>query len=200
MINLLPPDSSRQLRAARHNAIIMRFFVSGGISLGLIVLVYAVTFALMKSTEISSDQSSTVNQQKIESFRNTEAAAKQFTADLTLAKTIFDSELSYTTALEKIASALPPGAVLTTLALSPTTPGQSTSLLVLAKSQSAALAVKESLQKNNIATGITIASISEEAASAPADGGQAAPSEYPVALNLNLTFDAAIFKPEVKNE
>lgn len=201
MINLLPPDSSKQLRAARHNAIILRFFVSGCVTLGLIVFVYAATFALMKSAEVSSDQSSTANQQKIENFRSTEAAAKQYTANLTLAKAIFDSELSYTTALQKIASALPPGTVLTTLSLSPSTPGQSTSLLVLAKSQSAALAVKDSLEKNKIASNITISSISEEAAAAPSTGDQtAAPNEYPISLNLNLTFDKAIFKQEATDE
>ena len=191
MINLLPPDSAKQLRAARHNATLLRFVIANGIVLGLIVVVYIITFGLMKATEISSVASSTENQQRIASLQETEKTAKEYTENLKLAKSIFDSELSHTTALRKIASALPAGTVLTSLTLDSATAGQPTTLVVLAKNQAAALAVKQNLEEAAIAKDITIANITTETASTT-EGTPA--NEYPVSISLNLTYDQSIFK------
>lgn len=191
MINLLPPDSAKQLRAARHNATLLRFVIANGVVLGLIVLVYAIAFGLMKATELSSLASSTENQERIAGFHETEKTAKAYTANLKLAKSIFDSELSHTTALHKIASALPEGTVLTSLTLDASTVSQPTSLVVLAKNQAAALSVKKHLEDAKIASNITISSITTETASAEAN---APASDYPVSINLNLTYDPTIFR------
>lgn len=198
MINLLPPDSAKQLRAARHNATLLRFVIANGIVLGLIFVVYIITFGLMKATELSSVASSTENQQRIADFQKTEQTAKTYTENLKLAKTIFDSELSHTTALRKIASALPNGTVLTALTLDSTTTGQPTTLLVLAKNQAAALAVKQSLETAKVAKDITIANISTETTTSTTE--DAPPSEYPVSISLNLTYDPSIFKQSESND
>lgn len=198
MINLLPPDSSKQLRAARHNATLMRFIIANCIVLGLIIVVYVAAFGLMKATELSNIASSTENQQRITSFQETEQTAKTYTDNLKLAKSIFDSELSHTTALHKIASSLPPGTVLTSLTLDSAMAGQPTTLLVLAKDQTAALAVKKNLEEAKVATDITLSSITTDTAPATENGPV---NEYPVSISLNLTYDPSIFKqPEVKDE
>lgn len=198
MINLLPPDSSRQLRAARHNNILLLFIIGGGVTIALIALVYVATFALMKSTELSSTASSEESKGRITKFNQVEAQAKEYSNNLKLAKTIFDSELSYTTALRKISSALPAGTVLQTLDLNPTTTTQPLTISVLAKTPADAFKVKDSLEKAGVASGITIASISSGEA---APGEQAATtSDYPVSLSLNLTFDKSIFETEKQSE
>lgn len=199
MINLLPPETTHQLRAARHNNILLLFIIGGGATIGLIALVYIAAFGLMKSTELSNTASSEESKQRIAKFNQVEAQAKEYSNNLKLAKTLFDSELSYTTALRKISSALPAGTVLQSLDLSPTMTSQPLTVSVLAKSSANAFQVKQSLENAGIAKGITIASISSGQA---ASGEQAAAtSDYPVALSLNLTFDKFIFETEEqKNE
>lgn len=202
MINLLPPESAKQLRAARHNALLMKYIIGLSITLGLIVLVYALTFVLMKSTEISSNASSETSKQKIATYNKAAAEAKTHTQNLRMAKSIFDSELSYTNALHKIASALPAGTVLQTLNLSASTTSTPTTLTILAKTKQDALNVKSAFESRKVATAITIASLTE---SDPADkSDQQAPAnsaqDYPVSLSLNLTFDKSIFAPESHDE
>ena len=199
MINLLPPESAKQLRAARHNTLLLKYVVGLGITLGLIVLVYGATFVLMKSTEIANNASSAASKQKIANYNQAAAEAKAYTANLSMAKSIFDTEVSYTTALHKIAAALPSGTVIEALNLSPTTIGTPSTLTLLAKTKQDALNVKPALETHKIANGISIASLNEGKDSAQAAPTAASDQTYPVTLNLNLTFDKTVFVAEEKS-
>ena len=199
MINLLPPESSKQLRAARHNTILLKYVIGLGIVLGLIVMICLLTLALMRSTELNSTASSEENKQKIARYNKAASEAKTYTENLRMAKSIFASEVSYTVALQRIASSLPAGTVLQSLDLSPSTVGQPITLTVLAKTKDDALKVKDQLEANKVASGITIASLNEGGASPANQSSTEAPAvaqDYPVNLSLNLTFDKAIFVNE----
>lgn len=198
MINLLPPDSARQLRAARHNSILIRYVIGAAIALALITLVYLVAFALFKTTENTNTELSQQNQQKISGYGAEANAAKEYRDNLQRAKTILDSEVSYPTALARIATSLPEETVISSLALTPDTIGQPLTLTVEAKTQEAALAVKKKFEENKIATNISISSLTHTAASTePASSGTA--SEYPFSINLNLTLLETIFTVEEKS-
>lgn len=200
MINLLPPATTKQLRASRHNTALLRYLIGMCIALGLTLLIYLATYALMRRTEVISLSSSTESKQKIQQFKDTEEKAKTYTNNLNIAKSIFNSERSYTTALHKIASALPKGSVIESLDLNPTMTGQPITLSVSATSKNVALAVKESLEKANIASNITISSFQEETPSGSSDGQtNTAPSQYPIQISLNLVFDKSLFTSGDKN-
>ena len=192
MINLLPPTATKQLRASRHNTALLRYLIGMGIALGLTLMIYLVTYGLMKRTELQSQSSSTESKQKIAQFKDTEARAKAYTSNLQVAKAIFNSEHSYTTALHKIANALPKGSVIESLDLNPTMVGQPITLSVSATTKEIALSVKEALEKANIASNITISSFQEQTA-AGQDQANSSPSAYPIQISLNLTFDKSIF-------
>lgn len=199
MINLLPPESSKQLRAARHNTILLKYVIGLGVVLGLIVMICLLTLALMRSTELNSTASSEENKQKIARYNRASSEAKAYTENLRMAKSIFASEVSYTVALQKIAASLPAGTVLQSLDLSPSMVGQPITLTVLAKTKDDALKVKDQLEANKVASGITIASLNEGGASPASQSGAETPAvaqDYPVNLSLNLTFDKALFVSE----
>lgn len=193
MINLLPPDSARQLRAARHNSILIRYAIGAAIILCLIVLVYVTAYILFKTTESSNAAASEENQAKISAYSETAAAAKKYQSNLQRAKNIFDNEISYPTALARISAGLPEGTVLSSLTLSPETVNQPITLTIEAKTQEAALDVKDKFERNNIATDISISSLSRQTTNATTEGAQT--SEYPYTINLNLTLQDAILKP-----
>lgn len=200
MINLLPPESSKQLRAARHNTLLMQYVIGLGITLGLIILAYGSTFILMKSAELASSASSESSKKKIATYKKAEADAKSHMENLRMAKSIFDSELSYTAALHKIASAMPAGTVVESLNLSSSTAAQPTTLTILAKTKQDALNVKSALETHKIASDITIASLNEGGGSGSStqQGANTATTDqnYPVNLSLNVKFDKSIFTPE----
>ena len=143
----------------------------------------------MRTAAQDSITASAESKQRIARFKDTEAKAKAYTENLKIAKSIFGSELSYTSALHKIASALPPGTVLETLDLGPTTAGQPITLAVSAKTKNDALMVKQTLERAKIANNITISTLQETGTSSTAT-----PSDYPIQISLNLTFDKSIFK------
>lgn len=198
MINLLPPEAAKQLRASRHNSILLRYLMGTGVVLVLIIVVYAGAYIMMRSAESASTTISQENQAKIARLKAIETKAKAYKGDLDIAKSIFNSELSYTTALHKVASALPAGAVVESLDLNPTITGQPITLLVSATTKTIALSVKDTLEKAGIASNITIASLQEQGSDGKSDQ-QATSAEYPIQINLNLTFQKTIFSPGESN-
>lgn len=189
MINLLPPAATKDLRASRHNNILMRYLTGSTIALGLIVVVYLGTYLMMRAAAQNNLSNSLENKQKIAHFKDTEVKAKAYTENLKIAKAIFGGELSYTGALHKIANALPPGTILETLDLSPATTGQPITLSIAAKTKENALSVKQTFEQAKIASNITISTLQEAAPSA--DSSKQSP--YPIQISLNLTLDKSIF-------
>ncbi len=192
MINLLPPQTSKQLRASRHNSILMTYLIGASIVLGLIAMIYISIYIMMKTTEAQSIASSAASKQRIAQLKQTEDEAKQYSNNLSTAKAIFASQLSYTTALHKIASALPAGTVLESLDLNSTTTAQPITLSIAAKTMEAALAIKGSLEKAGVASNITIVSLQSQQ---PSDD---VPSAYPVQISLSLSLEKTLFTSEDK--
>lgn len=193
MINLLPPDSARQLRAARHNSILIRYAIGAVAILGLIVMVYVTAYALFETTKNSNTASYDENQQRINAYSETAQDAKEYQSNLLRAKNIFANEVSYPMALTRIATSLPEGTVISSLALSPDATNQPTTLTIEAKSQEAALAVKDNFEDDRIATNISISSLTRHSG----DGDQ---GEYPFSINLNLSLLDDIFKPKEESD
>lgn len=192
MINLLPPTNLRELRAGRHNSVLLSYTIAAAVIVGVIIFVYLSMFVLLRSTESTNTELSDTSRQKIAQLKTVEQQTKTYTANLKLAKSLFNNRASYTKALHAVAVALPAGTVAQSLDLNPETIGQPTSLTFLAKSTEQALAIKQQLESSQVATAITIASLTEN----NSEGGDAA---YPVSLTLNLTLNPSIFTTEDTN-
>ena len=192
MINLLPQSNLRELRAARHNSVLLSYTIAAAIIAVIILFVYVTMFVLMRSTENTNTELSTQSQRKIAQLRAVETETKAYSANLKLAKSLFASRASYTSALHNLAQALPKGVVVQSLDLNPETIGQPTTLAFLATSTPVALEIKQSLEDAGLASDITISSLAE--------GGESANPAYPVDITLNLTLQPALYTPEESDE
>lgn len=184
MINLLPSDEKRQLRAARTNTLLIRYniFFLGAIAfMGLAV---GVTFIFLTNTKANAEHTIAENESKVGQYAGIDTEARQFRKNLVTAKQILDNQATYSTVILDVAHLLPSGVVLQNLNLDAQTFGTPMTLIAQAKSYDNALALKESFEKSPLFSDVHFESIATS--TTPTDG-------YPITVNLSVTIkkDAA---------
>jgi len=178
MINLLPDQEKRELRAARTNVLLLRYNI---IWLGAVVLLALATggvYAILANEKATAEQTIQENEAKAQEFAATSTEAEQFRNNLTTAKSILDNETTYSNVLVEIAQVVPSGVILENLDLDAGTFGQPTTFSAKARSYESALSLKEAFENSSIFTDVNFQSISTAEAN---EGG------YPVSIQLNAT-------------
>lgn len=183
MINLLPPEERRQLRAARTNTLLLRYNVA---LIGVLLFVGAslgVVSFYLKSAQTQAQSIEADNNAKAGSYSQVTAEAQAFRASLTNAKQILDQEVTYSKAILAIAHQLPTGVVMDTLSLDATTFGKPTNFTLRAVSQDAAVAAKKSFASSPYFSDVQFVNLSH------ATSGQ-----YPVTAVLSLVISKDVAK------
>lgn len=183
MINLLPPDSKRELRAARSNTLLLRYNVLLLGALAFLFLATGIVYVYLNDAKAKAERTVAENQVRTASYSAVERQAQAFRSNLTTGKQILASEVNYSKVILQIAALMPSGTILETLQLDVATFGTQTTLSARARSYDAALSLKNSFQGSPLFSNVHFQSIS--------GGGDDA--SYPISVNLNVTIkkDAA---------
>ncbi len=184
MINLLPPNQLRELRAARANTLLLRYNIFLVGILVFVILALIVVYFYLVTIQSAAETTKRDNDAKVTSYAHINTEASAFRSDLSSAKNILDKEATYSKTILTIASQLPPGVVLDTLNLDASTFGKPTVLALKARDQDTALAAKEAFQQSPIFSDVHFTNLSTSKDSS--DG-------YAVAANLSVVIskDAA---------
>ena len=185
MINLLPHEETRQLRAARTNVLLARYNILLLAAVAFLFAAVGVTYLQLTNLKNTAEASINQNENRSSDFTPVADQAEQFRTNLGTAKQILDREVTYTKVVLAIAKVLPSGVVLENLNLDSQTFGTPTTLIAHAKNYTSALALKDSFQTSILFSDVHFESIASGDASANAD--------YPVTVNLSVTIkkDAA---------
>ncbi len=182
MINLLPPEEKRQLRAARSNTLLIRYNIFLVVAVATLALAVVITYVYLSASKASAQQTINDNNAKVASYADVQTEANQFRSNLSIAKQILDHEVTYTKVILQIANLLPNGVVLNNLNLDAQTFGTETVLVAKAKDYASALALKTSFEKSSLFTNVHFQSIT---------GGDAGPYPFSVSLAVTIKKDAA---------
>lgn len=184
MINLLPDESKKEIRAARTNVTLLKYIFVLGAGVVFLAAIAGSIYFILLGTQTSAESIIKNNQSKTSAYSSAQEQAQALRAGLANAKAILDKEVRYSKVITGIAALMPEGAVLDSLSLSPATFGTPTTLTIYAKSTEAALAVKNNFQTSALFSNVTFVSISSGA-----QGGS-----YPITASLSLTInkDAAL--------
>lgn len=177
MINLLPLEEKRQLRAARTNTLLLRYNVSLLIVISFLGLATMFVSLYLSNAKDAAEQTITDNQIKAAGYAAVKSQADVFRSNLTTAKQILDNEVTYTKVVLAVAQLMPSGTVLDKLNLDSQTFGTPIVLTAQAKSYESAIALKDSFQKSPLFSDVHFESIT----SAESATG------YPYAVDLNVT-------------
>lgn len=177
MINLLPPDQLRELRAARANTLLIRYNV---FLVGVLLFVIAaliVVYFYLTTIQSAAEVTKRDNDAKVQSYTQIDKQAQEFRTSLANAKAILDKEVTYSKTLLTISNLLPHGVIFNTISLDATTFGAPTVLALKARDETAAVAAKDAFSKSPMFSDVHFTTLSYQKQSQ--DG-------YPVSANLSV--------------
>ncbi len=120
MINVLPPETKKQLRAARFNVIVRNYYLLLGGTIVLLAGVFAVGLYTSDNQKAAANNDFAAAQQEAVAYSATSKAADQFAKDLEVDKTILAGDIRFSTLLTDIATVIPSCVILSNLAIGTT--------------------------------------------------------------------------------
>jgi hypothetical protein len=187
MINLLPMEQQRQLRAARTNVLLFRYSIGMVLVAAFLGLAVLITFVLLTNMKQAAEKTITDNQSRAGNFSNVQAQADSYRQDLADAKALFDSEVQYSKLYLQIAQTMPAGTALENLALSPTTLGTPQTIPVKIKGEAQAGILLSTFQNAEIFN--KSASFGKLTMNTGSDSGV-----YPYVITINTTINKEAIK------
>jgi len=191
MINLLPEERKREIRAARVNVLLLRYnFLTIGV-VAILALLCAGTFVILQNNKQSALASVSESEAKTSSLSKVKEAADTYRQNLTLAGKIIDNGVSYTDIIIGITELMPKGTILDGLMLSglstgSTSANQQITFQAQAKNYAAAEALKCQFEQSTFFTNVYFQGLSEDANS------NKGPYPVKVSMNAKLNIGAKI--------
>lgn len=158
MINLLPTDAKKQIRAARMNVVLSRIVTVMGLALIIMIVGFGGAFYVTMQayqTAINNTPAQSASAAAIEQ------KASDFSNNLKAAKTILQGQISYTTVLVRLTNTLPPNTILTSISLSSQSFGSQVTLSALAGTTNDAINLKTALTKSDLFTNVAFQSLTD---------------------------------------
>ena len=150
MINLLPADYKKEIRAARSNVILLRYNITTLAAIVFLVLICGVFYVILSENKRAAEQLNNESIAKAQAYNDTKVQADQYRQNLKTAKQILDNEVNYTSLIFDITKLLPTGVVLDGLSLQAADFGKQTVLVAKAKNYDAVTKLKKNLQEASI--------------------------------------------------
>lgn len=182
MINLMPYDVKKEIRSARVNVILARYIMIILLAFGFLILLLGGSYVVLTQNKASAQRLINANGKDADVYSTTKAEVESLSASLSQTKTILDQEVLYSKVLMNIGQQMPAGTVLNSLAInSASFTGTPITVKAYAKTNDAAVALREKFQSSPIFTNVNFDSIS----------GTGGISGYPVSVSITLTITKA---------
>lgn len=180
MINLLPTEYKKELRAARMNVALLRYNIITAGAVLFLVLACGAFFAILTTNKIAAEDINKANEEKASSYASTKSEAEEFRSNLSVAKQILTTEINYTDVVFAITSLLPKGIILTDLSLSAADFGNQTTITAQAKDYAAATQLKEKFQESQVFSNVSFQTVSDSST-------EGSSSAYPINVTMSVT-------------
>lgn len=198
MINLLPREKLRQLKAAQQNTLFIRYTTLSMISLVATVIIFGVTFIFLKAAEHQGNMTAEQNTTKLASYSSVRQEAKDYENNLKVAKHLLDQNIPYTNALLNIASAIPQNTILQSITLSPASVKSPFTLNARTVSYEGAIKLRDSLSEKRIGTDVKLLSVTDDRGvdGQSGEGSDPLVAKYPFSVSIQLNFSPSLLEKQ----
>lgn len=183
MINLLPPDNKKDIRAGYANVIIVRYLIIVVMAFGILAAMVGIAYVAQSGLRAAAQDRVAKAAQSTNEYKEVLETAENFRSNLATAKQILDNELKYSKLMLEIAASLPDGVYLDGLSLDAESLGTPTTLSASAKTIADAKNLKTRLENNEeLFSDVHFQSITpqEEAEDGPSN-------PYPIKISIAVT-------------
>lgn len=183
MINLLPDDIKKEIKAARMNVVLLQYNFYTLLAVCIMLGLCLVFYIFLNSSLTTAQSTSEENKSALASLQAVRASAEDYKKDLTLAKTIFDNSISFTEVIFAITKIVPAGVVLDNVDLSLDDFGKPILFAAHAEDYDKATMLKDAFEKSNVFDNVYLQNLSVAAN----DQGDTDGLAYPVSFTVNAT-------------
>lgn len=180
MINLLPIEIKRQIRAGRTNTALIRYIVFLGISVAFLISACFMSYLILTSSKTAAEKLITINQSKNSSTSVITGQANSIIASLTTAKDILDQQTNYSDIITGIGAVLPSGIILDSLSLTNDTIGMPITLRAHARTTDDVASLKTNFQQSRLFSNFSLTSLT---------AGSNSSVGYPVVISVGITIN-----------
>lgn len=175
MINLLPDDHKKEIRAARANVILLRYNIVALVGLAVTLGICLLFFIILRNTQANAISTSNGNTVKASSFDKVIKESNEYRSNLKIASKILDNSVNYTNVVFEITKLLPRGVVLDGISLTAEDFGRETVFTARAKTYDNAMQLKDSFQKSKVFENVHFQSLND-----------AATGDYPLTVAMSV--------------
>lgn len=179
MINLLPQEARKNLRAGRANTILVRYLWIVAALFALLAVISGLTYILLTTEQANQQRERDANSKQIAENQAIQQRQQEFKTNLLVANTILDQQTSYSYVLLKLARLMQPGTVLSNIVLDQEQYGTPMEITFSAKSEDNAIKLRNSFQNSDLFSNVQFKSV--------AIGGNENP--YPVTAVMQVTIN-----------
>lgn len=183
MINLLPEENKRDIRAARTNVILLRYNFLTLAGLALLIAICAAFYLMLNISRSAAEAKKNEGLAVVAQYADTKKAADDYKNNLTTARTVLDKSVNYTSVIMSITKLLPTGVILESLSLGSSDFGKQITFDARTKSYEQAMKLKENFQGSQLVSNVYFQSIIDENASTSGN------TDYPYTVSLNATLN-----------
>lgn len=181
MINLMPDDAKKELRAARVNVLLIRYMGVIFAAFTFLVFILFGSYFLLNQSKSSSEQLIAANDTKADVYKTTREQINTLSDQLAGAKAILNKEVLYSDVLVDIGQRMTPGTIIDKISLTAASfSGTATTLKVFAKTTNDAVALRDSFQQSSLFKNVSFQTVSDS---------NSGVVDYPVSATLTLTLD-----------
>lgn len=188
MINLLPDDAKRDIRAARMNVALLRYNFLTIIAIAALSGLCFLFYVIMQNSQLTALETNNTNTTKANNFSAVRKAADDYRNNLSIASKILDNGVNYTAVIFAITKLLPEGVVLDGLNLTASNFGQQTSFVAHAKTYDQATKLKENFQTSTLFSNVYFQSLTDSETAAQGEGKTA----YPIAVTISAKLNKVV--------
>lgn len=181
MINLLPRERRKEIRAAYSNTLLLRYLLLLLGALGFLLIALGITYFALFRAAAQADVTREDNEQRATGYTETQTVATKFRSDLTSAKTLFDEEVRYSLVLMRFSQLLPEGTAADSLSLTSGSFSQPSSMAIRVRNESAAKRLYANFSASEYVSDVSLGNINTTGN-----------SDYPYSVELTFTFNRSI--------
>ncbi len=188
MINLLPPEQKNEYRAARINAVLRGYLFLTLSAMIVIGAIFGGALYLNMLNKENYEQMLADNHKKLTDLSEVREKTATFNRNIADARKVFNTQISLSDAMVKIAETMPRGAILTGLALDTQSTSRPLSLTARVDSFSKAGVLEANFKTSSYFKQVTVASVTNAA-------GSGSDNRYPYTVSLTVLLDPSIVNP-----
>lgn len=162
MINLLPSEQKRDIRAGRANLLLVRYSIMTLIALALLLVIMGVAWLLLNNIRATAQATIEESEQSTAELAKDIQAVNSFKSDLATAKQILDKEVDYSTIILRYASAIPSGAIIDHIDLDPSVVGTPSTFTAKVRNAQDAITLKNKLNDSPYFDNVYFTEIQQE--------------------------------------